>query len=225
LAPRLAHNQEATGSNPVPATMASCAPGPIQTAKRGNSFRCPLTANERTVNPRLLVRIQVPERKSHGPVGESGRPRHPVKVKTAGSNPVRTAQGRVAQMARAPARHAGGRPFEPGRGYSSSRGEADITARYGRASRGSSPLGSAQGRLAQRKSVAFTPRRPGFNSLADYRVVTQTVAGPACGAGISGFDSRTTLLRLLLRSPNVRQLSHEPGEPCVGMQAVKAAWL
>jgi hypothetical protein len=48
-------------------------------------------AGRRTVNPLTLVRPQPPERKSHGPVGEFGRPRLPVKQKIAGSNPVRTA--------------------------------------------------------------------------------------------------------------------------------------
>lgn len=51
--------------------------------------------NGQVANVRLaqdyLLKLEVPERKSHGSVGESGRPRRPVKAKTAGSNPVRTA--------------------------------------------------------------------------------------------------------------------------------------
>ena len=60
----------------------------------GAAFRCPLTVNERIVNPSLLVRIQVPEPWS---CRGAGRPRHPVKVKIACSNPVRAAQGRLIQ--------------------------------------------------------------------------------------------------------------------------------
>lgn len=60
-----AHNPRQVGSTPTPATKASRAPGPVLDGKaRHPSFRYPLMANERAVNPRLLVRVQVPERKN-----------------------------------------------------------------------------------------------------------------------------------------------------------------
>jgi hypothetical protein len=53
-----------------------------------------LMAGQRTVNPSVEVRLLPREQNLHrtyGPVGESGRPRHPVNVETAGSNPAWTA--------------------------------------------------------------------------------------------------------------------------------------
>jgi hypothetical protein len=56
------HTPGNAGSSPACATKARPAPLPDRTAKRGAlSFRYPLMANERAVNPRLLVRVQVPE--------------------------------------------------------------------------------------------------------------------------------------------------------------------
>lgn len=52
------------------------------------SFRYPLIANERVVNPRLLVRVQVPEPWSCRAAWSA---RHPVTMEITGSNPVRTA--------------------------------------------------------------------------------------------------------------------------------------
>ena len=46
---------------PHPPRRLAVRPGRYWTAKRGISFRCPLTVNEQAVNLRLLVRIQVPE--------------------------------------------------------------------------------------------------------------------------------------------------------------------
>ena len=53
-------------------------------------------------------------------------------------------------------------------GNSSSHGETEIMPAYEVGGGGSSPPGSAQARLAQWQSTASTPRRKGFDSLAEY---------------------------------------------------------
>ena len=78
--------------------------------------------------------------------------RQPVKLEGTGSNPV------VAAMPASPCNA----------GNSSSHGETEIMPAYEVGGGGSSPPGSAQARLAQWQSTASTPRRKGFDSLAEY---------------------------------------------------------
>lgn len=85
MAERLAVNQQVLGSSPGRGALGRSYAISVKDGRPALALGCPKFWREQgaSIDPSLS---------KHGRVGESGRPRHPVKVKIAGSNPVTTAQ-------------------------------------------------------------------------------------------------------------------------------------
>lgn len=90
------------GSVTQPGLITQDTPVQIRSPPRSHMIRCSsVGSSNRLLSGGSLVRVQSPERNTAWPCRGARSPRHPVKVKTAGSNPVSAASTRSLVLVRA----------------------------------------------------------------------------------------------------------------------------